>query len=252
MIAESFAAKRGGILATGPIARQDLPSGSCHAWQDLRAMHDLRGLCSEKGPSLARCSPGVFPNGDLLGILNTWRAYLAKISSFWMHGGDILPGRGVFTVRGSLGNASGRYFARMRPFVCPECASRVLHSKGAPSSVRNKSRKRFVSALQGFGGRCRPPPAPRVAGVGGGDADRTEAEPFACSEMLLEDASSKTLWLRRRTKDDNCRIPSRQSAASVPWDSGGCGTAEFRVLDIAVDADRTEAEPFAAKRSETG
>lgn len=29
MITESFAAKRGGILATGPIARQDLPSGSC-------------------------------------------------------------------------------------------------------------------------------------------------------------------------------------------------------------------------------
>ena len=162
MTTESFVAKRGGIFATGAIARQDLPSGSCHAWQDLRAMHDLRGLCSEKGPSLARCSPGVFPNGDLLGILNTWRAYLAKISSFWMHGGDILPGRGVFTVRGSLGNASGRYFARMRPFVCPECASRVLHSKGAPSSVRNKSRKRFVSALQGFGGRCRPPRPPAL------------------------------------------------------------------------------------------
>lgn len=96
------------------------------------------------------------------------------------------------------------------------------------------------------------PGAPRVAGVGGGDADRTEAEPFACSEMLFEDASSKTLWLFRRTKDDNCRIPPRQSVASVPWDSGGCGAAEFRVLDIAVDADRTEAEPFAAKRSEAG
>ena len=71
MTTESFAAKRGEILTAGPIARQD-----------LRAMHDLRGLCSEKGPSLARCSPGVFPNGDLQGILNTWRAYLAKASSF--------------------------------------------------------------------------------------------------------------------------------------------------------------------------
>ena len=148
-----------------------------------------------KGPSLARYSPGVFPNGDLQGILNTWRAYLAKTSSFWMHGGDILPGRGVFTVRGSFGNTSGRYFARMRPFVCPKCASRVLHSEGAPSSVRNESRKRFVSALQGFGVRCRSPRRPplralaaalplprrppRVAGVGGGSTDRTEAEPFA-------------------------------------------------------------------------
>ena len=133
-------------------------------------MHDLRGLCSEKGPSLARCSPGVFPDSDLQGILNTRRAYLAKTSSFWMHGGDILPGRGVFTVRGSFGNTSGRYFARMRPFVCPKCASRVLHSEGAPSSVRNESRKRFVSALQGFGVPRRPP----VAGFGGGDADRAK------------------------------------------------------------------------------
>lgn len=133
-------------------------------------MHDLRGLCSEKGPSLARCSPGVFPDSDLQGILNTRRAYLAKTSSFWMHGGDILPGRGVFTVRGSFGNTSGRYFARMRPFVCPKCASRVLHSEGAPSSVRNESRKRFVSALQGFGVRCRSPRCPPVAGFGGGVA----------------------------------------------------------------------------------
>lgn len=138
-------------------AWQGSSNGIYHSWQDLRAMHDLRGLCSEKGPSLARYSPGVFPNGDLQGILNTWRAYLAKTSSFWMHGGDILPGRGVFTVRGSFGNTSGRYFARMRPFVCPKCASRVLHSEGAPSSVRNESRKRFVSALQGFGVPRRPP-----------------------------------------------------------------------------------------------
>lgn len=160
-------------------ARRGSSNGSYHSWQDVRAMHDLRGLCSEKGPSLARYSPGVFPNGDLQGILNTWRAYLAKTSSFWMHGGDILPGRGVFTVRGSFGNTSGRYFARMRPFVCPKCASRVLHSEGAPSSVRNESRKRFVSALQGFGVRCRSPRRPPVAGVGGGSTDRTEAEPFA-------------------------------------------------------------------------
>ena len=84
--------------STAEFAQQNPSSGSCHAWQDLRAMHDLKGLCSEKGPSLARCLPGVFPDSDLQGILNTWRAYLAKISSFWMHSGDILPGRGVFTV----------------------------------------------------------------------------------------------------------------------------------------------------------
>ena len=91
---------------------QDSPSGSYRAWQDSSVAHDLRGPCSEKGPSLARCSPGVFSNGALQGILNTWGANLAKTSSFWMHGGDILPRNGVFPVQGSLGNASGRYFAR--------------------------------------------------------------------------------------------------------------------------------------------
>lgn len=148
-----------------------------------------------------------------------------------MHQGDILP---------ECGPSSARNVPR-------GCFIRRARLRLSEISLENAS-SRPCRALAGVVA----PPAPRVAGVGGGDADRTEAEPFACSEMLLEDASSKTLWLRRRTKDDNCRIPSRQSAASVPWDSGGCGTAEFRVLDIAVDADRTEAEPFAAKRSETG
>ena len=97
MTTESFVANRGGIFATGAIARQDLPSGSCHAWQDLRAMHDLRGLCSEKGPSLARCSRGVFPNGDFAGhfeyiesiscqnqlILDAWWRYLAREGRFY-------------------------------------------------------------------------------------------------------------------------------------------------------------------------
>ena len=172
-------------------AWQGSSNGIYHSWQDLRAMHDLRGLCSEKGPSLARCSPGVFPDSDLQGILNTRRAYLAKTSSFWMHGGDILPGRGVFTVRGSFGNTSGRYFARMRPFVCLECASRVLaRLRLSEMSHENASSRRCralvcVAAPPGaprcglWRRRCRSPGAPRVAGFGGGSTDRTEAEPFA-------------------------------------------------------------------------
>lgn len=75
-------------------------------------MHDLRGLCSEKRPSLARCSPDASSNGALQGILNTWGAYLAKISSFWIHGGDILPRKGVFPVWDSFGNALQRCFVR--------------------------------------------------------------------------------------------------------------------------------------------
>ena len=56
-------------------------------WQDLRAVHDSRGLCSESGPFMARSSRGVFPNGCLRGISDAWRAYPAKASSFWIHGG---------------------------------------------------------------------------------------------------------------------------------------------------------------------
>ena len=60
-------------------------------WQDLRAVHDSRGPCSEKGPFLARSSRGVSSDGDLRGFSDTWRAHLAKASSFWMHGAQILP-----------------------------------------------------------------------------------------------------------------------------------------------------------------
>ena len=62
-------------------------------------MHDLRGPCSEKGPFLARYSRGVSSNGGLRGFSDTWRAYLAKTSSFRMHGARILPRTGDFPVR---------------------------------------------------------------------------------------------------------------------------------------------------------
>ena len=74
-------------------------------WQDSRTMHDSRGQCSEKGPSLARSSRGAFPKGGLRGFSDTWRANLAKASSFWMHGGDMFPGRGAFPVRSPFRNA---------------------------------------------------------------------------------------------------------------------------------------------------
>ena len=51
---------------------------------------------------MARSSRGVFPNGCLQGFSDAWRAYLAKTSSFRMHGGDMLPGRGAFPVRGTF------------------------------------------------------------------------------------------------------------------------------------------------------
>ena len=79
--------------------------GVVGAWQDLRAVHDLRGARSEKGPFLARPSRGVSSDGDLRGFSDTWRAYLAEASSFWMRGGDMLPRTGAFPVRGPFGNA---------------------------------------------------------------------------------------------------------------------------------------------------
>ena len=69
-------------------------------WQDLRTMRDSRGPCSEKGPFLARSSRGVSSDGGLRGFSDAWRAYLARASSFRMHGARILPGRGDFPVRG--------------------------------------------------------------------------------------------------------------------------------------------------------
>ena len=105
-------------------------------WQDLHGMHDSRGPCSEKGPSLARYSRGAFPKGGLRRFSDTWRAYLANASSFWIHGGDMLPGRGAFSCPRPLlgcmkrktchelppGNASGRNLAiasRPRPVLPP-------------------------------------------------------------------------------------------------------------------------------------
>ena len=79
--------------------------GVVGAWQDLRAVHDLRGARSEKGLFLTRSSRGVFLDDCLRGFSDARRAYLAKASSFWMHGGDMLPRTGAFPVRGPFGNA---------------------------------------------------------------------------------------------------------------------------------------------------
>ena len=65
-----------------PLAFRAQGLAKAESWQDLRAVHDSRGLCSEKGPFLARYSRSVSSNGDLQGFSNTWRAYLAKTSSF--------------------------------------------------------------------------------------------------------------------------------------------------------------------------
>ena len=85
-----------------PLASPATPKRNTQEWQDSRAVHDSRGLCSEKIPFVARSSRDASSDGDLQGFSDTWRANLAKVSSFWMHGGDMLPGRGAFPVRGAF------------------------------------------------------------------------------------------------------------------------------------------------------
>ena len=63
---------------------------------------------------MARSPCGVFPNGGLQGYLDTRRANLAKTSSFWIHGGDVLPLRGVISVRGLLENTWRSFIAMVR------------------------------------------------------------------------------------------------------------------------------------------
>ena len=65
-----------------PLAFRAQGLANADSWQDLHAVHDSRGLCSEKGSFLARYSRGVSSNGDLQGFSDAWRAYLAKASSF--------------------------------------------------------------------------------------------------------------------------------------------------------------------------
>ena len=74
-----------------PLAFRSQGLANAESWQDLHVVHDSRGLCSEKGPFLARYSRGVSSDGGLRGFSDTWRAYLAKASSFRMHGARILP-----------------------------------------------------------------------------------------------------------------------------------------------------------------
>ena len=63
---------------------------------------------------MARSPRGVFPNGGLQGYLDTRRANLAKTTSFWIHGGDVLPLRGVISVRGLLENTWRSFIAMVR------------------------------------------------------------------------------------------------------------------------------------------
>lgn len=84
----------------------------------------------------------------------------------------------------------------------------MFHLKGAPSSVRNEPRKRFVQ-------ECGSSPVRECA------SKMLRPGPFGC-------AGERKVVI--------AVFCPRRSTASVPWGSGRCGAAEFRVLDVAVDA----------------
>ena len=123
-------------------------------WQDLRAVHDSRGPCSEKGPFLARSSRGVSSDGDLRGFSDTWRAHLAKASSFRMHGARILPRTGDFPVQshfwdawsakiatdGRLGTHRGGILPRQDPRE--RTAREYCHCQSGQERIRAQSRYR--------------------------------------------------------------------------------------------------------------
>ena len=150
---------------------------------------------------MARYPRDVFPNGALQGILNTWGAYLAKISSFWIHGGDILPRKGVFPVRGSFGNALGRYFARNVAFRVIRVRFEDALFKGCAFICPKWASKKFRPGMYPFAIRkC--------------TSKMLRPGPFGCAgegKMIIAVFSL------------------RQSAPSVSWGSGQCCAVGFRV-----------------------
>ena len=94
-------------------------------------------------------------------------AFLPPEAPSGMHQGDILPG------------------IRSPPLVCLECASRVLHSKGAPSSVRNEPRKRFIQ-------ECGPSPVRECA------SKMLRLGPFGCTGERCPALSTPVCLLRCR------------------------------------------------------
>ena len=129
---------------------------SVRGWQDLRAMRDSRGPCSEKGSFLARSSRRAFPKGDLRGFSDAWRAYPAKTSSFRMHGARILPRTGDFPVRDHFWDAwsaklatdcrPGTHFASILPSASARERTVVKSCHG--KALGNAPREYIATASQ--------------------------------------------------------------------------------------------------------
>ena len=139
---------------------------------------------------MARSARGVSSSDDLQGFLDTWHAYLAKTSSFWIHGAHILPRTGVFLVRGPFGNASehnlaiarhrGTHFASILP--PPNSRERVEDMCAYPNAsvdaaaVEEPGGDGGVGAAGPWGLRNR-----GWGGVGAPSVERGNRRPQACA-----------------------------------------------------------------------
>ena len=169
--------------------------------QDLRAVHDSRGPCSEKCPFLARSSRGVSSDGHLRGISDAWRAYLAKGSPFsdaW---------------RANL--AMNWRFSRPRPLL--GCMRRKNCHGLTPG---NASRKNIATASQAKSASGRSPAAvgrwgTHFANILSSASARERIAREYCHYQSPESAFAKILpwtnaWIR--PAPNNCRSPRKKTA----------------------------------------
>ena len=115
-------------------------------------------------------------------ILDAWRRYLAREGRFYRPGLLWEYIRAIFCQNAALRLLGMRFEGasfRERALVCPKCVSKTLRL-GAAGLWCALPLPRRPPRCGLWRRRCRSPGAlPRVAGVGGGSTDRTEAEPFA-------------------------------------------------------------------------
>ena len=197
-------------------------------WQDLRAVRDSRGPCSESGPFMARSSRGVFPNSCLQGFSNTWRAYLARASPFsdaW---------------RANL--AANWRFSRPRPLSgCME--RKTCH--GLPP--RNAPRRNLATARHSRTHRARILPLPvareRIREDLAMDERLDSPAPNNCRPPRKKTAPKAGLGERPRQKHE------RQSSGAAGMSSGG--TARCSAIAEHSGMQRGEISSWPITRPET-
>ena len=148
-------------------------------------MHDSRGPCSEKGPFLAGYSRGASSNGGLRGVSDAWRAYLAKASSFRMHGVRILPGRGDFPARGP-------FWDTWSEIIATDCRPGTHRGGILPLPVRPRAHQGAIPPPSDAGGT-------HFAGILPSASARERIRAQSCHRQAPGNTSMKNLHNRHLT-----------------------------------------------------